>query len=374
MKKILIISHSQIAIDPRVYKQVMAFIADCEVHVLGPDPFPDKRVHFHDINIQVADRSTIIHKLQRLPGYIFNRFAYSYFRNPGVNYNLQTLRALQFDLVINNEVFTLPFALALKTRRTHIHFDAHEYYFSYFEEAGADKAKKAYLDMILEKYVPGVDSFSTVCNGIAQLYRQKYKMPVAVAENLPLRQQVDPAATGEIIQLVHHGSCLRDRRLELMIDIMRFLPSGKYAFHLYLTKNQPAYLQELMQSAKDLPHVYFHDPVDMTAIVSEISRYDIGLFVLPHTTENYRFALPNKFFEFIQARLMVVVSAGEEMPAIVHAHNLGQVLQSMEPAEMAKQIAAVSHEEIMQHKANAHKAAPYFSAQRVMDYYRDLLK
>ena len=56
----------------------------------------------------------------------------------------------------------------------------------------------------------------------------------------------------------------------------------------------------------------------MHEIVDTIAEYDIGLFILSPINFNYYHALPNKLFEFIQARLAIAVSPSPEMARIVH--------------------------------------------------------
>jgi len=56
---------------------------------------------------------------------------------------------------------------------------------------------------------------------------------------------------------------------------------------------------------------------------------------------NYRFALPNKIFDYIQAEVPILVSNLPEMKQIALEHHVGEVLKNRNPAFLAKQIEAL---------------------------------
>ena len=53
---------------------------------------------------------------------------------------------------------------------------------------------------------------------------------------------------------------------------------------------------------------------------------------------NYRFALPNKLFDYIQAQVPVLVTNLPEMVAIVKQYQVGEITSSLEPKELAEKI------------------------------------
>lgn len=80
------------------------------------------------------------------------------------------------------------------------------------------------------------------------------------------------------------------------------------------------------------------EPVPMHRIVSFASTYDIGVFLLPPTNFNYRNALPNKLFEFIQARLAVAIGPSPQMAAVVREWNCGIVSDDFTPASLGENL------------------------------------
>src|SRR5690606_10777372 len=97
---------------------------------------------------------------------------------------------------------------------------------------------------------------------------------------------------------------------------------------------------------------------------------DVGLFNLPPYTFNYRHALPNKLFEFIQARLCIVISNSVEMKKIVEDYGLGVVSTGYSADELVTSLRQLSKSEIARYKNNAHNAAKSLSAEKYYEFYR----
>jgi uncharacterized UPF0146 family protein len=76
--------------------------------------------------------------------------------------------------------------------------------------------------------------------------------------------------------------------------------------------------------------------------------------------------LPNKFFEFIQARLAIAIGPSPEMAAIVKEHDLGVVADDFTPQALAAKLNALTVDDIMHYKHNANKAAAIYNAEESM--------
>ena len=81
------------------------------------------------------------------------------------------------------------------------------------------------------------------------------------------------------------------------------------------------------------------------------------LFLLEPTNFNYLHALPNKFFEFIQARLAVAIGPSPEMEQLATGHGFGIVAPSFEPQELAARISSLSAQDIERLKHRADRAS-----------------
>jgi hypothetical protein len=95
----------------------------------------------------------------------------------------------------------------------------------------------------------------------------------------------------------------------------------------------------------------------MARLPEETRDYEIGMFLLEPTNFNYLHALPNKFFEFIQARLAIAIGPSPEMARLVKEHDLGVVAQDFKPQSLANALRVLTPEKVAQFKQNAHRAA-----------------
>jgi hypothetical protein len=71
--------------------------------------------------------------------------------------------------------------------------------------------------------------------------------------------------------------------------------------------------------------IKFNGPIPFNDLVNKLSEYDWGFYLFQPTGFNTKYALPNKFFEFIQARLGVIIGPSPEMMAIVNKYENGFV-------------------------------------------------
>ena len=78
-------------------------------------------------------------------------------------------------------------------------------------------------------------------------------------------------------------------------------------------------------------------------------------------------ALPNKFFEFIQARLALAIWPSPEMARLVKAHDLGVVSEGFTIEAVARRLNALKTDDILRYKQNAQKAAVRLCAEKNRD-------
>ncbi len=172
--------------------------------------------------------------------------------------------------------------------------------------------------------------------------------------------------------MVHHGAAMASRRIELMIDLMDSLDE-RFSLDFLLVPHDPRYLSRLQRMAKNR-RIRFLPPVPFDDLIPLTSRYDIGLFLLPPTNFNYRMALPNKFFEFIQARLAVAIGPSPEMAGIVRQFDCGVVGQTFEPKSLAKVLNASSAQRIDEMKRGAERAAATLNADANEEHFLSLVE
>jgi hypothetical protein len=99
------------------------------------------------------------------------------------------------------------------------------------------------------------------------------------------------------------------------------------------------------------------DPVCFSDIVPFLNRYDLGLYILPPRNLNLKHALPNKLFEFIQARLGVAIGPSIEMRKIVEEFDCGVVASDFTPKSLAVKLNALDGNQVGYYKNQADRAA-----------------
>ncbi|MEB4615419.1 glycosyltransferase family 1 protein, partial [Leucobacter sp. M11] len=94
-----------------------------------------------------------------------------------------------------------------------------------------------------------------------------------------------------------------------------------------------------------------------------LAEYDVGVFILKPINFNYEWALPNKLFDFVQARLGVIVGPSAEMAEVVRAGGFGVVTENFSPNALAQTLNNVRTEQVDEWKQRAHAAAHALSAE-----------
>jgi len=203
----------------------------------------------------------------------------------------------------------------------------------------------------------------TVCEGIAERYEREYGQKCLVLTNAGNYRKLKPSQLNGQIRLIHHGACSRIRNIECMIYLMDFLDED-YCLDLMLVPmpEQEGYYKEIVELCRSRENVCVIPPVATEKIPEATNSYDIGLFLLPPGNFSYLHALPNKFFEYVQARLCIAIGPSPEMMKYVNKFELGVVSESFSPEQLARDLKMLSREQILQFKCNADKAAEILSA------------
>ena len=108
--------------------------------------------------------------------------------------------------------------------------------------------------------------------------------------------------------------------------------------------------------------VFIHPPVPTTEISSFINEFDVALMVIPPVTVNELHAMPNKFFESVQACLAIVTGPNPDLAAEVRDRKLGVVAAGWSWRDILLSVSAVPVENWSIYKRNASKNAGRYTA------------
>lgn len=362
MARILLLSLSPIASDPRVMRQIQALGGHHQVHVLGYGPAPEGAACFVQVHEPAPSHWGAAANAALLAARLYKRYYWGHAQIQALMQAAYTLPVQSFDLVLANDVWALPAALRLANGAP-VWLDAHEYAPREFEDRIAWRLLLgSFFDSVCRRDLPRVARMTTVCEGIAREYTARYGVPVDVMPNCPesVELSVQPVQAGRI-RMIHHGAAIASRRIEVMIDLMHHL-DDRFHLDLMLVEQDAATMAALRKRAAGHPRIRFIPPVAMHQIAVCTNAYDIGLFLLPPTNFNYLHALPNKFFEFMQARLAIAVGPSPEMKALVELHECGVVSPSFEPTDLARVLGALTHADIEAMKHASDRASRRFNA------------
>jgi len=274
-------------------------------------------------------------------------------------------REKRFDLVLCNDVQNLPLAAELAaSSKAKLYLDAHEYTPRQFVGNRALEEEE-YWSSLINTYAARVDLMTSVCDRITFEYSTNFglkctspvfNVPPYDATLLPCKSE------RETVRFVHCGLAIPNRNLENMIELVRSLNSRFSLTFFLVADRHGAYLEKLRQLASDCDRIHFRNAVPQDELVREINQFDLGLYLLKPDTFNQRYALPNKFFEFTQARLGIAVWPSPEMKSFVERYNLGVVSDDFTVKSMIAALKGLTNSNINEYKRNSHNIAREFSS------------
>lgn len=362
-KKVLIISFSKLNSDPRVYRQIANLKDDYQVTAAGISSPELTNVKFIQISerkktlVSNAKRAFLLKSL-RFDGYYRETFEYE-----GL---LSEAKNEPYDLIIANDIDSLPLAFMISDGSNIIH-DAHEYAPRQYEDDFKWRFfMMRYRDRLCQRYLRRCKAMITVSEGIAQEYERQYGVRSEVISNATEYLDIAPSAVlDNRVRLIHHGSAHRARKIEKMIEMMKYL-DDRFSLDLMLMPTDRDYYRFLWKKAEGMSNVTFRDPVPMKEIVRTANQYDVGVYIFEPTNFNSRFALPNKLFEFIQSRLAVAIGPSYEMEKIVRHYDCGVVAKDFEPCSLANKLGKLNRKRIEYFKEQCGKAAMELSSEANM--------
>lgn len=265
-------------------------------------------------------------------------------------YNLRLFFLLLFnkaDVLFSNDLDTLlPNYLVSRLKRKKLIYDSHELFTELPELIGRPLVK--YFWTKLEKFMfPRLENIITVNQSIATIFAEKYKKKIQVIRNIPLKSQIEITKTKEDLGfepsdflLILQGAGINMHRgAEEALEAMKYVFGAKLliigggdVFEELKRKRIAFKLEDKVQIIDKLP---YKDLMQYTAIA------DLGLSLDKDTNLNYRFSLPNKVFDYINAGIPILVSRLPELLNLVETYHLGGSIRNIRPQCIADKINAV---------------------------------
>lgn len=257
----------------------------------------------------------------------------------------------RFDLLTSNDLDTLlPNYLASKIKHKPLVYDSHEYFTEVPELVNRPIVQKVWKR--IERWIfPQLNDVFTVNKSIAGLFEKEYGIKLHVVRNIPFKRSVkteksraDLGLPKDKFMMILQGSGINIHRgSEEMVEAMKYIDGA-----ILLIVGSGDVVESLKEMAlhPDIKgKVIFKPRQPYNSLMQYTANADLGLTLDKDTNLNYKFSLPNKIFDYIQAGIPVLASNLPEIRNIIEEYKIGDFLLSHNPLEISKKV-----KEIMNNK------------------------
>jgi glycosyltransferase involved in cell wall biosynthesis len=237
-------------------------------------------------------------------------------------------------LIANDLDVLLANYMASRLRKIALVYDSHELFTEVPELVDRPRVR-AIWQWIEARILPRLKVAITVSTPIARYYEAKYGVPFRVVRNVPMKRELVPSNSrrGEPPVIIYQGALNLGRGLELMIETMSLLEDMILVIagggDVEKDLKREVRVRDLDDRVRFMGRMTPHElwPLTCSASLGISLEEDLGL--------NYRYALPNKIFDYMQAGIPVLCSDLPEMKAIVEGYQAGMILAERTPRALA---------------------------------------
>lgn len=244
------------------------------------------------------------------------------------------------NILFSNDLDTLlPNFLISRIQQKKLIFDSHELFSEIPELVHRKSVKRIWL--LIEKWIiPKLKHVITVSDSIKNHYQNLYGVTAVVIRNIPEvkkteRTNFDFDIKGKKI-ILYQGAVNVGRGIELMIQTMPLLRE-----YLFVIIGEGDVLKELKKKVTSLSldkQIKFLGKITPEELKKLTPNASIGISLEEDLGLNYRYALPNKIFDYIHGKVPTIVSNLPEMKSLVKKYSIGEVLTERNPEALAQLI------------------------------------
>lgn len=371
--RVLVLSYSELAMDARVLRQVRWLKTRYRVVSAAFGASPVDGVEHVTLEDLPPYTPGLRHRLKYIAQFILGRFAKLSEANPRDRAAAAQLVGEEWDAIIANDTSSLPLASRLRSRHG-ILADLHEYAPRQGEESLVFRLTEArHARWILRRYLPSAAAVTTVSQGIAEEYSREFGVLPGVVANAAAFRDAQPRPVGSPIRIVHSAAPNPARRIEVMIEAFRDT-TADVTFDLYLVDDGSGYVSRLRRLADEIDRVRILPPIPNAQLVDTLAGYDLGVHLLPPINFNHRWALPNKLFDYVQARLGLLVGPSPEMQRLVETHGLGAVTEGFTAEALTRSLNRIDAAAVTRWKQGSHLAARELSGEHGLEHFERTLR
>ncbi|MCR5445469.1 MAG: glycosyltransferase [Bacteroidales bacterium] len=321
------------------------------VMAVSNDLLTDQRVERHRHTLSEAGFDVVVLGLNELP--TRHRRGWRFYLELNMALRREVGRHRP-DIVWANDTDTLLGCwLAARRTRARLVLDCHELFPEVPEIQHKPLVK--WVWRTLERWLmPRCDARLTVCESIADYYRQRYGVSMEVVRNMSARsdsesikedgERRDASSSSEFkVQdsklLLYQGRVNLGRGVDWAIDALEWLEDC----HLVVAGDGDL-LEPMKAYAASKPwvgRVQFLGRVMPDEVRRLTPQADVGLVMLEDMGLSYHYALPNRIGDLVEAGVPMVVSDLPEMALFVRRHQVGEVMQGTGAQALAASVKRV---------------------------------
>lgn len=267
------------------------------------------------------------------------------------------------DILLANDLDALlPNYLVHKIKGSQLVFDSHEIFSevpTLYNRPFRKKIWKALEGFI----VPKIKHFYTVSDGYADWFEKEYQIRPEIIMNVPvvqsvsdeeLKVQLPEIQVGEKI-LIYQGVLNFSRGIDKMIEAMQFVENAQFWILGFGPKK--AEFEALTSRLNLNDKVKFIGQVSPSQLKLITPKADLGLSLEEDYGISYRYALPNKIFDYTHAGIPILGTNLPEIKNTIENYSIGKIIQNHEPQHIAELIQEMLEEGKSPYAENLKKAA-----------------
>lgn len=222
--------------------------------------------------------------------------------------------------------------------RTQIIYETHELETATNGASHVKKMLRRHVEALGMRFVAHTIAVSpSICDWYATRYRTE---EVSLVMNCPpffekrksdyLRNHFDLSADKTVF--LYQGIMRPGRGIEGLVAALEKLPEDAVLVLLGYGDDFDEWYERSLTS----PRLFVHPAVPFEEVLEVTSSADCGISFMADTCLSHRFALPNKLFEFIQARIAVIVSPTIDQSNLVREAEVGLVCDGFDEAAIRR--------------------------------------
>lgn len=342
MSKICMLVTNSVRKDPRVRKEAMTAVENgFEVTVIG---IADQNTDF-EFNRSVPYKIVLVpflkndYRRNSPKWFLTGLKKQGYYKNKMIEAVLQEMP----DTIHCNDFDTLEAGYAVKKKlNCKLVYDSHEVATGSFL-AEKFPPVKFYIKKKEGKIIRKADIVISVSNSAADYISSLYRVPrPTVITNCPNYHEPVNAEPPKQFDVLYQGIMSPGRGYEEFVEAAKYLDPKLHHLTIRGYGETKDALIRMTESLGVTDRVTFASPVEISELISAAAGSSAGVVLTRPVCVNYAMTVSNKLFEYIQARIPVILSDVPEHRYLNEKYRFGVILPEVTPEAIANAVTGLA--------------------------------